>query len=59
MEKSSLQRAKDKYNAEKTKHYGFRVMLTTEKDIVDKLSSVDNLSGYIKDLIRKDIEREA
>ncbi len=59
MEKSSLQRAKDKYNKEKTKHYGFRVMVTTEPDIIAKLDSVDNLSGYIKDLIRADIAREA
>ena len=34
------------------------VMRTTEKDILDKLDSVDNRSGYIKNLIREDIKKQ-
>ena len=30
----------------------------TEKDILDKLDSVSNKSGYIKQLIREDIARQ-
>lgn len=30
----------------------------TERDILDKLASVSNKAGYIKQLIRFDIERE-
>ena len=32
------------------------ILKTTEKDIMDKLDSVPNKAGYIKALIRKDIE---
>jgi hypothetical protein len=32
-------------------------MLTTEMDIVEKLESVENKSGYIKSLIRADIAK--
>ena len=36
--------------------YAIKVIKTTESDIIDKLESVPNKSGYIKSLIRKDIE---
>ena len=49
--------AQNKYAAENTKKYIFRVMLTTEMDIVEKLESVENKSGYIKSLIRADIAK--
>ena len=48
-----------KWDAENTKRFSFQVMKKTEADVLQKLESVDNISGYIKDLIRKDIAREA
>lgn len=48
-----------KWDKENTKRYSLQVMLKTEADIYEKLESVENKAGYIKDLIRKDIEREA
>lgn len=30
----------------------------TDADIIEKLDSVDNKQGYIKDLIRQDISRD-
>jgi len=44
-----------KYNKEKTVVVNVRLVKKTEKDILDKLGSVPNKSGYIKSLIRADI----
>ena len=30
----------------------------TDSDIIEKLNSVENKTGYIKDLIREDIKKE-
>lgn len=49
--------ANSKYNKEKTKLYSLRVVLDTEQDIIQKLETVENKSGYIKMLIREDIKR--
>lgn len=35
--------------------YGVKVVITTEKDIYNKLEATPNKSGYIKQLIKKDI----
>ena len=35
-----------------------RFVKHTEKDMLDKLASVPNKAGYIKSLIRADIQRE-
>lgn len=48
--------AKERYDKAKTKMYAIKVIKTTESDIINKLESVSNKSGYIKSLIRKDIE---
>lgn len=51
--------AQNRYQKAKTKIYGVKVIKdTTEKDIFDKLESVENVSGYIKALIRADIAAE-
>lgn len=51
-------RATAKYNAANTKQYPIRLNLNTDKDIIEKLSTVDSVAGYIKDLIRADIAHE-
>ena len=50
-------RANTKYNASHTKQIPLRFNLNTDKDILDRLYSVDNIQGYIKSLIRADIEK--
>jgi len=50
-------RARKKYNATHTKQVPLRFNLGTDKDILDRLYSVDNIQGYIKSLIRADIEK--
>lgn len=50
--------AKDRYDKEKTKTYTLKVIKNTESDIIERLESVPNKAGYIKNLIRKDIVDE-
>lgn len=50
-------RANTKYNKNNTKQYPIRLNLNTDADIIDKLSSVDNIAGYIKELIRADMKK--
>lgn len=50
-------KAVKKWQAAHVKRYGFPVMIDTEKDIIEKLDSVPNKSGYIKSLIRADIAK--
>jgi len=55
--------ASDKYAAQKRyaakykKQIKFDCFTSTEQDIIDKLESVPNKSGYIKQLIRDDIAK--
>lgn len=37
------------------KFYGLKVSRNTDCDIIEKLESIENVQGYLKDLIRKDI----
>ena len=47
-----------KYNAANTTQVPLRLNLRTEADIVKRLQSLPNKQGYIKRLIREDMERE-
>ena len=44
-----------KYDAKNTKQYHLKLNLGTDADIIAKLESVDSMQGYIKRLIREDI----
>jgi len=55
---SAHSRASIKYNATTTKAISFRLNRNTDKDILDKLESVDNVQGYLKELIRADIAKD-
>lgn len=50
-------KAINKYNKANTKIYPIRLNFNTDKDIIEKLESVESKQGYIKDLIRQDISR--
>ena len=50
-------RATARYDAANTKKMTFKFNLKTDDDILNHLESVDNKAGYIKSLIRADIER--
>lgn len=46
-----------RYDRLNTKVYRLKVMARTEADIIQKLDSVANKAGYIKQLIRADITK--
>lgn len=50
-------RAINKFNKANTKIYPVRLNFNTDKDIIEKLESVESKQGYIKELIRQDISR--
>ena len=53
-------KANAKYDAKNTKQFRLKLNLNTDADIIKKLGDVENMQGYIKALIRKDIaETEA
>lgn len=48
-------RASRKYDKTNTKNYPIKINKRTEKDIYEHLEKTENVNGYIKELIRKDI----
>ena len=46
-----------KYDKANTKPYALKLNLKTDADIIKKLSEVDSIQGYIKELIRKDLNK--
>ena len=51
-------KANRKYDSLNTKNYIIKLNKKTDADIIEKLSSVENRQGYIKALIRKDIDKK-
>ena len=47
-----------KWHKENTKIIPVRLNFDGDKDIIQKLDEKENKSGYIKDLIRKDIKND-
>jgi len=50
-------RANAKYDAANTKKILLKLNIKTDDDILKRLDAVSNKQGYIKDLIRADIQR--
>lgn len=51
-------RAQIKYDKANTRQITFKFNLKTDADILERLDSVDNRQGYIKEIIRNDIKAE-
>lgn len=47
-----------RYDEHHTKQIRLKLNLKTDADILERLSDVGNMQGYIKDLIRADIKKE-
>lgn len=47
-----------KYDAENTKQIVLKLNLKSDADILERLSEVGNKQGYIKELIRQDINKK-
>lgn len=58
MTSEAQKRANAKYDEENTVQFKMKLNVNTDKDILDKLDTLDNKQGYVKELIRKDIELE-
>lgn len=48
---------KEAWNKDNTKQIKFRFNLNTDADILAHLESLDNVQGYVKQLIRADIAK--
>ncbi len=57
MTTEAQKKAKAKYDKANTKQIMLKLNLKTDADILDQLDSVENKQGYIKDLIRKDLNK--
>lgn len=57
-EQSAKVKASIKYNQKNVKQVKMNLNLKTDTDIIEALASCGNVQGYIKDLIRKDINDE-
>lgn len=51
-------RASIKYNKENTVQISLKLNRSTDADMIDSLSRVNNKQGYIKELIRRDIAKK-
>lgn len=54
---SAQTRATMKYQKSNMKQVKFNFHKVNDKDIIDKLASVESMQGYVKDLIRADIAK--
>ena len=50
--------AKKRWDKQNTRSYTIKLNRNTDGDIMDKLDKTPNRQGYIKRLIRADIDRE-
>jgi len=57
MDKRRKETPQERWQKSHVKRYGIAVMLDTERDIIQRLDSVPNKAGYIKQLIRDDINK--
>lgn len=49
----------DRYAAKAIRRYALNLNRNTDADILEHLEKLDNVQGYIKALIRSDLERQA
>lgn len=57
MASEAQRRAVKKYDDSNTRKITFKFNLETDKDIIERLDTVPNRQGYIKELIRADIKK--
>ena len=51
-------KAQAKYDAENTRQVHLKLNRNTDKDVLERLDDVPSKQGYIKRLIREDLERK-
>ena len=58
MSTEAQKRASIKYDKENTTQNMIKLNKKTDADILDHLSKIDNVQGYIKQLIRNDMAKD-
>ena len=58
MATEAQKRAIAKYDAENTTRISMKLNNKTDADILQKLAEVESKQGYIKELIRKDLQKQ-
>lgn len=58
MGKDAVNRAVKKYQKKNTKAFSVRFNKNTEPEIVDKLESQENVTNYVRNLIREDLKKD-
>ena len=59
MATEAQRKAQRRYDARNTRQVHIKLNLRTDKDVLEKLDEVPSKQGYIKRLIREDLERTA
>lgn len=57
MATEAQRRATVKYDAKNTRQYHLKLNLNTDADIIQQLEQQESIQGYIKVLIREDLNR--
>lgn len=57
MASEAQKRASQKYDAENTKQYKVKLNKRTDEDIMNQIKRLTTFQGYIKELVRKDMEK--
>ena len=58
MATEAQRKAQRRYDAKNTVQVHIKLNLRTDKDVLEKLDEVPSKQGYIKRLIREDLERK-
>ena len=59
MATDAIRRAVKKYDAANTVQFHLKLNTKTDAEIIEKLKSVQNVQGYLKDLIKADIRADS
>ena len=51
--------ASSRYNKNTTKSYAFRLNITYDKDLIEFLESLENKSGWFKEVIRREMKKSS
>ena len=57
-QRTTMYRTQEEWRKGHTQRIYIRFNCNTDADILEKLNSMENVQGYIKELIRADISRE-
>ena len=58
MTDNARSRASQKYNREHVRRIVLNMNMRTDADIIERLNTCGNIQGYIKKLIRNDIQKD-